>query len=132
VHVSIELGEADRSQADSSFSTTGDGDDTMGTPNPETVALLTMVQRYLPFALILVVKALFDHGIGLLVCAALLVTFSHANARLKREVALQARRSLGALCFLAAHVAACVTLLYTVFEDQRFYTRYVKVHSQQT
>ncbi|KAF4527143.1 hypothetical protein B566_EDAN007220 [Ephemera danica] len=122
LHISIELGESDRSQADSSFNSTGEGDDSMGSPSPETVALITMVQRYLPFALILAVKSLFDHGIGLLVCAALLVTFSHANSRLKREVALQARRSLGALCFLVAHVAACVTLLYTVFEDQRFYT----------
>lgn len=33
---------------------------------PETIAMMGMMQRYLPFVLILLAKVLFDHGIGII------------------------------------------------------------------
>jgi len=33
---------------------------------PETIAMMGMMQRYLPFVLIVLAKILFDHGIGII------------------------------------------------------------------
>ncbi|XP_059486661.1 RING finger and transmembrane domain-containing protein 2-like [Neocloeon triangulifer] len=90
--------------------------------NPETIAMMAMMQRYLPFVLILLVKLLFDHGIGILVGLALLITFSHANSRLKREVGLQARSSISGLVFLLIHILFCIVLFYLVFADEILYS----------
>ena len=111
---------------------------------PETIAMMGMMQRYLPFVLILLAKVLCDHGIGnlnfkdeilgfnknfvywnagILVGLALLITFSHANSRLKREVGLQARSSIPGLVFLLLHILFCILFFYLVFADENLYSR---------
>ncbi|CAB3370475.1 Hypothetical predicted protein [Cloeon dipterum] len=111
--VSIDMGRADEDAA---------GADGPTRLNPETIALMAMMQRYLPFVLILLAKLLIDHGIGILVGLALLLTFSHANSRLKREIGLQARSSMSGLVFLIIHILFCILLFYLVFADESLYS----------
>jgi hypothetical protein len=62
ISISIDIG-ANGTQDPRNVSSTSDNSD--GTrPSPETVAIMGMVQRYLPFVLIVIAKGLFDHGIG--------------------------------------------------------------------
>ena len=100
--------------------------------NPELKAIVTACERYIPFVLIILVKSLFDHGTGILVCCGLVLTFLHANSVLKQQVgevcreemvtllwqvARQARRNLGALLAISINLVACVLFIYFVFLD---------------
>ena len=42
--------------------------------------------RYIPFLLIIMVKSVFEHGTGIIVCCGLVLTFLHANSVLKQQV----------------------------------------------
>lgn len=61
ISISIDIGS--NSPDARNVSSTSDNSDG-SRPSPETVAMMAMVQRYLPFVLILAAKGLFDHGIG--------------------------------------------------------------------
>merc|ERR1739846_238021 len=66
--------------------------------NPELKAIVSACEKYIPFVLIILVKSLFDHGTGIIVCCGLVLTFLHANSVPKQQVSRQARRNFGALC----------------------------------
>ncbi|KAF8796123.1 RING finger and transmembrane like protein [Argiope bruennichi] len=57
--------------------------------SPELQALFAFAEKYVPFLLILLLKLVFDHRIGILVNLGLFITFCHANAVIKREVSKQ-------------------------------------------
>ena len=63
--------------------------------NPELKAIVSACEKYIPFVLIILVKSLFDHGTGIIVCCGLVLTFLHANSVLKQQVSRQARRNFG-------------------------------------
>ena len=54
--------------------------------NPELKAVVTACEKYIPFLLIVMVKSVFEHGTGIIVCLGLVLTFLHANSVLKQQV----------------------------------------------
>ena len=85
--------------------------------NPELKAIVSACEKYIPFVLIILVKSLFDHGTGIVVCCGLVLTFLHANSVLKQQVSRQARRNFGALCAISINQISCILFIYFVFLD---------------
>jgi len=72
--------------------------------NPELRAVVSACEKYIPFLLIILVKSVFEHGKGIIVCVGLVLTFLHANSVLRQQVARQARRNLGALLAISVNM----------------------------
>jgi len=85
--------------------------------NPELRAVVSACEKYIPFLLIILIKSLFEHGTGIIVCCGLVLTFLHANSVLKQQVARQSRRNLGALIAISVNLIACILFIYFVFLD---------------
>lgn len=85
--------------------------------NPELKAIVSACEKYIPFVLIILVKSLFDHGTGIIVCCGLVLTFLHANSVLKQQVSRQARRNFGALFAISINQISCILFIYFVFLD---------------
>jgi len=85
--------------------------------NPELRAVVSACEKYIPFLLIILVKSVFEHGTGIIVCCGLVLTFLHANSVLKQQVARQSRRNLGALIAISVNLVACILFIYFVFLD---------------
>ena len=47
---------------------------------------MSACEKYIPFLLIILVKSVFEHGTGIIVCCGLVLTFLHANSVLKQQV----------------------------------------------
>jgi len=104
----------------------GDGDQEQETgwsailsTNPELRAVVSACEKYIPFLLIILVKSVFEHGKGIIVCVGLVLTFLHANSVLRQQVARQARRNLGALLAISVNMVACCAFIYYVFLDDQ-------------
>lgn len=89
--------------------------------SPETRQFLALLQKYIPFVLILLAKGIYDHRLGILIFIGLFITFSHANAVVKREIAKQSRRSLPSLLLIVCNLLACIMFIYYLFQDQKLY-----------
>jgi len=87
--------------------------------NPELRAVVSACEKYIPFLLIILVKSVFEHGKGIIVCVGLVLTFLHANSVLRQQVARQARRNLGALLAISVNMVACCAFIYFVFLDDQ-------------
>lgn len=85
--------------------------------NPEMRTLLTTIEKYVPFLLILLLKLVFDHRIGILVVIGLFATFCHANSVIKREVAKQGKRQLISLLIVASNLTTCIGFVYLVLAE---------------
>ena len=62
---------------------------------------------------------------GILIFIGLFITFSHANAVVKREIAKQSRRSLISLLMIVCNLLACILFIYYLFQDEKLYLRYL-------
>ena len=91
--------------------------------SPETVSIIAFFQKYIPFVIILLGKALYDHRAGILIFLGLLVTFTHADSVVRREIAKQSHRSLTSLLILFVNLLVCICFIYYVFQEQRLYKR---------
>lgn len=89
--------------------------------SPETRQFLALLQKYVPFLLILLAKGIYDHRLGILIFIGLFITFSHANAVVKREIAKQSRRSLTSLLLIVCNLLGCILFIYYLFQDQKLY-----------
>jgi len=85
--------------------------------NPELRTVVSACEKYIPFLLIILVKSIFEHGKGIIVCVGLVLTFLHANSVLRQQVARQGRRNLGALLAISVNMIACCLFIYFVFLD---------------
>jgi hypothetical protein len=65
---------------------------------------------------------------GILIFIGLFITFSHANAVVKREIAKQSRRSLTSLLLIVCNLLGCILFIYYLFQDQKLYLRYLFVY----
>jgi hypothetical protein len=65
---------------------------------------------------------------GILIFIGLFITFSHANAVVKREIAKQSRRSLTSLLLIVCNLLGCILFIYYMFQDQKLYLRYLFVY----
>lgn len=86
---------------------------------------LEILQKYLPFLLILIAKGLYDHCEGIFNLIILFATFMHANSVVKREATKQARRSLSKLFVALLYILACFAFIGYVFEDEKLYLNLV-------
>lgn len=68
---------------------TATGTDDGVAATPEVRAFLMLVDKYVTFVLILLLKLAFDHRVGMLAILGLFITFCHANSVIKREVSKQ-------------------------------------------
>ncbi|XP_071443126.1 E3 ubiquitin-protein ligase RNFT2 [Hetaerina americana] len=89
--------------------------------SPETRAFIGVIFRYLPFVLILLVKGIYDHRVGILVLSGMLMAFSYGNLVVKREAGNQSRRSAPNLYFVFFNLLVCIFSIYYIFQDQRMH-----------
>lgn len=109
------------SNSDSADAAMGTGDIEQGANairnSPELQAIIAFAEKYVPFILILLLKLVFDHRIGILVNLGLFITFCHANAVVKREVAKQGKRRLRSLFLVFANLITSICVIYTLLAD---------------
>ncbi|XP_071040115.1 E3 ubiquitin-protein ligase RNFT2 [Parasteatoda tepidariorum] len=86
--------------------------------SPELQAIIAFAEKYMPFVLILLLKLIFDHRIGILVNLGLFITFCHANTVVKREVSRQGKRRLRNLCFVLVNLTTSILVIYTLLADR--------------
>ncbi|XP_064459547.1 RING finger and transmembrane domain-containing protein 2-like isoform X2 [Ornithodoros turicata] len=91
----------------------GDGEDRWAN-NPELRALIVLLDKYLSFVLIFLVKLAIDHRVGILVFLGLFVTFCHANSVIKREVGKQGKRQLSSLLIVATNLITGICFVYFI------------------
>ncbi|GAB6026487.1 hypothetical protein CHUAL_012912 [Chamberlinius hualienensis] len=89
--------------------------------SPELRAAISLIEKYMPFLLILLAKLIYDHKIGILVMFGLLITFVHANSVIKREVGKQAKRTVSSLLAVIINLLTCIFFIYYVFDSEKLY-----------
>jgi hypothetical protein len=92
--------------------------------NPELQGMVSAMEAYVPFVIMLTVKLLFDHVIGIFVFGCLVTTSFHANSVVKQQVSRQDRRNVWALLAVMVNLIACIVFIYFVFQDEKLYNRY--------
>lgn len=117
---------ATRVQNGNSTSTPSNNDDntdnnSTGTPiRSETVAILEVYGRFIPFVVILVAKSLYDYGVVLLNFLVIMFTFDYANTVVKREIARQQYRSWASLLITTCYIIACIVFIAFEFDIHIF------------
>jgi len=89
--------------------------------SPELMAAILGIEKFMPFFLILLAKLIFDHKIGILVIFGLIITFTHANSVIKREVGKQAKRNLSSLLAVIINLLTCIFFIYYLFEADKLH-----------
>ncbi|XP_012253632.2 RING finger and transmembrane domain-containing protein 2 [Athalia rosae] len=97
--------------------------------SPETRALLEIVQKYVPFVMILLAKCIYDHRAGILHFIALLITFIYTNNNLKLEIAKQQNRSRMVLLVVLFYIIGCIIFIDYMFEEHKLYLSLVLIPS---
>lgn len=92
-----------------------------GGGSSEMRAVKPLLERLLPFLLILLVKILYDHRLGVVVLIGLVGTFIHHNSSLKRQVILREKRQMHSLVVMLVLLPFNVFFTYYVFLDQELY-----------
>ncbi|CAM1308603.1 RNFT2 (predicted) [Pycnogonum litorale] len=88
--------------------------------SPELRAILSVLEKYIGFAIIMLFKIVFDHKIGILVIIGLGITFFHANSSIKRQIAKQQKRLIGSLFAVTLNLTVCMFFIYYIFDDEQF------------
>lgn len=88
--------------------------------NPEAQRLLNTLKKYVPLLMLILIKAVYDHGAGIFYFTLLLITFIQSNNDLKKEIAKQQNRSWIALCGIFCYILACIFCV-TVMLDERVF-----------
>ncbi|CAI6374649.1 unnamed protein product [Macrosiphum euphorbiae] len=85
--------------------------------NPRLAKMLSVALKYIPFLLILLSQAVFDHILDVLLFLVLFFSFCFFNYMVKLEVAKQSHRSIGFLLFAICHMAISVYIFYFSYTD---------------
>jgi len=80
--------------------------------------LIPLLNKGVPFLILILVKVLWEHSLGILVMLGLSLTFWHANKMLKNQVSLKERRSLVVLAWIVVFLSSDVYLIFLVFQKQ--------------
>ncbi|MBN3284529.1 RNFT2 protein, partial [Polyodon spathula] len=121
-----------------------DGPEDPSTPAPalsELRAVISWLQKGLPFILILLVKLCFQHKLGIAVCIGMASTFACANSTLKHQVSLRAsiycecashahreeKRSVLVSFWIVAFLAGNTFYLYYTFSSEELYNSLIFV-----
>lgn len=103
---------------------TDEGSDEPGTPAPalsELRAVISWLQKGLPFILILLAKLCFQHKLGLAVCIGMVSTFAYANSAVKHQVSLKEKRSILDVFWISIFLSGNTFYLLYTFSSQRLY-----------
>ncbi|XP_033627383.1 RING finger and transmembrane domain-containing protein 2-like [Asterias rubens] len=82
-------------------------------------AIRPLLERTLPFIIILLVKILYDHRLGALVLIGMGGAFFHFNGKVKEQIAQRDRRSFKSLLVMIVLLPANVALVFYVFAEQQ-------------
>jgi len=92
---------------------------------PSIRSLLKPLEGSLPFILLIFIKVMYEHRLGILVFGAMFGTMFHANSSLRRLVAQretqQSSESTTGLLWLVVFLSANIFFVYYVFEEQQLY-----------
>ncbi|XP_033099553.1 RING finger and transmembrane domain-containing protein 2-like [Anneissia japonica] len=88
---------------------------------PEMRGLRSILDRTILFILLLAVKILIDHRLGLFVVIGLVGTFFHHNGNLKQQVILKAKRKIFSLIIMLVFLLFNIFFVYYIFSDQHLY-----------
>jgi hypothetical protein len=87
--------------------------------NPELKAIVNACERYIPFCILVFIKSVFEHGLGIIVCLGLVLTFLHSNSVVKHQIGRQSRRNLGPLLAVTVNLSICTVFIYYMFFDSK-------------
>uniref|UniRef100_A0A8C8R6N7 Ring finger protein, transmembrane 2 n=1 Tax=Pelusios castaneus TaxID=367368 RepID=A0A8C8R6N7_9SAUR len=99
-------------------------EDQPGTPAPalsELKAVVSWLQKGLPFILILLAKVCFQHKLGIAVCIGMASTFAYANSTLRKQVSLKEKRSVLIVFWILAFLLGNTLYLLYTFSSQQLY-----------
>ncbi|CAG0880750.1 unnamed protein product [Cyprideis torosa] len=96
-------------------------DDNIVTVPDEVRGIVESVGKYVPYLGSLFILFIFNHLAGLLIFTGLMITFTHGNAVVKREVARQAKRNIVSLMPIVVNLITCIFFIYYVFWEDRLY-----------
>ncbi|XP_073481921.1 E3 ubiquitin-protein ligase RNFT2 [Lithobates pipiens] len=95
-----------------------------GTPAPalsELRAIVSWLQKGLPFILILLAKVCFQHKLGIAVCIGMASTFAYANSSVKHQVSLKEKRSVVTVFWIIVFLMGNTFYLLYSFRSQQLY-----------
>lgn len=90
---------------------------------------MTILQKYIPFVLILLAKGLYDHHEGILNLIVLLATFTHANSVVKKEATKRSRRNLSKLFCAFLYIVCAIVFIHYIFEDEKLYLNLIFIRT---
>ncbi|KAM4706956.1 E3 ubiquitin-protein ligase RNFT2 isoform 2-T2 [Discoglossus pictus] len=99
-----------------------------GTPAPalsELKAIVSWLQKGLPFILILLAKVCFQHQLGIAVCIGMASTFAYANSSVKHQVSLKEKRSVLAVFWIVVFLIGNTVYLLYSFRSQQLYNSFI-------
>lgn len=109
------------------------GNDNSATERLQTVLeaqhYITVLQKYIPFVLILLAKGLYDHHEGILNLIVLLATFTHANSVVKKEATKRSRRNLSKLFCASLYIICAIVFIHYIFEDEKLYLNLIFIRT---
>ncbi|XP_068102095.1 E3 ubiquitin-protein ligase RNFT2 isoform X2 [Hyperolius riggenbachi] len=103
-----------------------DNSEEPGTPAPalsELRAVVSWLQKGLPFILILLAKVCFQHKLGIAVCIGMASTFAYANSSVKHQVSLKENRSVLSVSWIVVFLMGNTFYLLYSFRSQQLYYR---------
>uniref|UniRef100_A0ABM5F236 E3 ubiquitin-protein ligase RNFT2 isoform X7 n=1 Tax=Pogona vitticeps TaxID=103695 RepID=A0ABM5F236_9SAUR len=95
-----------------------------GTPAPalsELKAVMSWLQKGLPFIMILLAKVCFQHKLGIALCIGMASTFAYANSILREQVSLKEKRSVLVVFWIVAFLGGNTLYLLHSFSSQQLY-----------
>lgn len=90
---------------------------------------MIILQKYVPFVLILLAKGLYDHHEGILNLIVLLATFTHANSVVKKEATKRSRRNLSKLFCAFLYIICAIAFIHYIFEDEKLYLNLIFIRT---
>ncbi|XP_028680138.2 RING finger and transmembrane domain-containing protein 2 [Erpetoichthys calabaricus] len=108
-----------------------EGPDDPSTPAPalsELRAIISWLQKGLPFILILLAKVCFQHKLGIAVCIGLASTFASANSTIKYQVSLREKRSVLVTFWIIIFLTGNTLYLYHTFRTEELYNSLIFVN----
>nr|XP_006811800.1 PREDICTED: RING finger and transmembrane domain-containing protein 2-like [Saccoglossus kowalevskii] len=79
----------------------------------------TWVEKIIPFVIVVLLKTLVDHRLGLIVLIGMFGTFLHFNGSLKRQVALKEKRNFFTLLVTMTFMPLNMLFIYYVFTEHQ-------------
>lgn len=95
----------------------------------ETQQLLNLIQKYVPFVLILLTKGLYDHHEGILNFIVLFATFMKTNSVVKKEASKRTRRNVKNLFLAQFCIITYIMFIHYVFEEEHLFLNLIFIRS---